>query len=407
MRNNNKLITTLFAFFSALSSSIADAATFLVDRTGAADFTTIQAAVDHVASIESTGSRRGYAYFTKGSDLVYIEGGIESLQPGMLISVDDRNWYRIGSIVDFQYVRITRTFTEDNRFNNYKAVEENVIKLTPGIYAEKVDLQNVHFVKFLGWRKANREAVTVQSPDPFPEEDNAPPFRNIQLYGAITFENLTIRNVSDGAILTTYGEGATVTAPSDMNLTLRNVHFDAQCCDVVYSPYGHVVIEDSRLEGENDVLLGYFKSLMVKRSDIMTLREITKIGVNKAIAVQLNNDSIIEESLIAAKTRDSANPAAPNSSGVAIRVDATNGATLTIRNSIAVVDGGIEGTALDLMTGGGTMGSSVIIEGSKLLSRSRGTSTDLRIRTVDDVTLKCTEYATVTGGGTPVVQPCP
>lgn len=94
-----KSLLLCLSFFFGLSSFTL-AATYVVDKSGAGDFTTIQAAVNQAAALENMGPSRGYAYFVRASDMVYISGGLSSLQIGMLISVDDRNWYEIAQIVD-------------------------------------------------------------------------------------------------------------------------------------------------------------------------------------------------------------------------------------------------------------------------------------------------------------------
>lgn len=221
----------------------------------------------------------------------------------------------------------------------------------------------------------------------------------------IHFKKLTVRNIGNGPVISVIGDEVEGTVPSDTNLTLEDVQLDAQCCDVILSPYGHVLITNSRLEGENDILGGIFKSLTINGSDILLYREITAFNAGKAVFVTLLYDSLIEDSLIMSKAHSLSDPATGN--GTALRVGSANGAILTIRNSMLASDSGAGGTALHLANAISGPGAAVYLEGSRLLARSRSISTDIQMQTTDKVTLKCTEYATVTGGGTPTVLPCP
>lgn len=176
-----KSLLLCLSFFFGLSSFTL-AATYVVDKSGAGDFTTIQAAVNQAAALENMGPSRGYAYFVRASDMVYISGGLSSLQIGMLISVDDRNWYEIAQIVDSETIRITRPFYENSRFNNYKTVTPSTIKIRPGIYIEEVNMANLHFIHFQG-TGSTRESVTIQSPELHNSNVIYVPFRNIEKYG--------------------------------------------------------------------------------------------------------------------------------------------------------------------------------------------------------------------------------
>lgn len=383
-------------------SAMVDAASYVVDKSGAGDFTTIQAAVDQAASVESVGNTRGYAYFTQGSDVVSIWGGMASLQDGMLISVDDRSWYEISEIIDAETIRIARAYDDVNRFNSYKAAEVSNINIRPGTYVESINLQNAHFIRFKG-TGPTRESVVIQPP----EDDDATPFYNVQDYGSLYLTKLTARSIATTPIIRVMNETPNINAPSDMNLTLFDVHLDANCCDGIYSPYGHVSIDRSRLEGENDVLGGYFKSLTIKRSVINSLRTMTIMNAGKAVFVKLLYDSLIENSLIQTVSHDPSNPSSGN--GVALALYGTNGNVLTIRNSIVMSDGGSGGTALHMYYGGTSIpSSSVALEGSRVLARSlNSTAKDIEMRASDTVTAKCSEYATVVGGGAPTVLSCP
>jgi len=416
----NKLKVLLFAF-AFVHSAITIAGTYIVNKDGAGDFTTIQAAVDQAAADEDTGPVRQYAYFTQGSDIVTVYDGTSSLLVGELVSADDNTWYEIMEIIDNQTLRLARTFDENNRFGSYKVVAVSEIRIKPGIYEESINLEHIHFVRFRGIGissvydgiPSRRESVAIQSPIivwPDSEPTTEPVFYNIQDYGALYFENLTARQVMGGAILATSSEVSdpNVGEPSDTNLNLVNVHFDAQCCDVTFSPYGHVLIEDSRLESENDVLGGFFKSLNVRRSNIMSLRTVAIVNAGKAVFIKLLHDSLIEDSLIFTKAHRPDDQS--KGGGHAIRVQGTNGNTLTIRNSVVVADGGASGIALQLdSTSTSAQPNTVIVENSRLLARTTSGlgSVDIKMDVYDSLTVQCTEYVTNAGEGIPTVLPCP